>query len=758
MKMKRVVFLIIVFFTNALVAVVNGQERTVTGIVRDINTHREISNVNIFIKGTQVGTTSNVSGYYDLQIPRGAIGAIIIFRHIGYEIQEIPLDSLVGIRYVFLQPRVIPLQGVQIEETRDRLIEIEKDIPQTVSMVESKTFEIRGYVDAGDLLKVDHSVQVEEELSGKKTVSIRGGNPDEIVVLYNGIKLNRAYDNTFDLSLIDLEDIERFEIIKGSNTALYGPEAFSGVINIVPKLQRDYFIRFQQRFGTYRSGNWGLHLYHKLNRLHGSYSHKQGGWKRQFMGVEEGQAGLENTSLHHTANLSYSFSENPYGTPKSSLGAMYMYTSLQYDNQRDVESLSNFNELLSLQFDGDVGGLKDLDLSISFVRFEEDQFLAAGTGSLNRSIKDRGIHVDADKKLTFGLADLLFAYQFQYTEFDFTDVRTSFREQNVGLESALFERLHHGFATIGKLHGDIRSDFLQKAEINVSLRHDRVTDRQSNPVLRSQRLPDRVDENPVGLFDTKDWNETMFKFALNLLGYRQDITFNGYISFGVNTKFPTLCQMISSPLLITEGAFRASLNPEKNRSTELSFSVARDIRGHRTLYGWEVSGNFFLNYYDNKFRVSSTPGIPVPFYDNVPNARISGFETKSSLFLFRKKVAVELGMSKYFISERAAFPFKSDYKHTLSFSIDHAGYSFQIQWFKEGEQAGWIRQQNSRFAEITLPDFSNIDLHLSKTFQVWRIKLFVNASGRNLLNDKEVILQGLAIRDRRFYLTLGTQY
>ena len=122
-------------------------------------------------------------------------------------------------------------------------------------MLESKTFEIRGFIDAGDLLKTEHSIQVEEDLSGKKTVSIRGGNPDEIVVMYNGVKLNRAYDNTFDLSLIDLEDIDRFEIIKGSNTALYGPEAFSGVINIVPKTQYDYHVRFQQRLGTYQSGN-----------------------------------------------------------------------------------------------------------------------------------------------------------------------------------------------------------------------------------------------------------------------------------------------------------------------------------------------------------------------------------------------------------------------------------------------------------------------------------------------------------------------
>jgi hypothetical protein len=49
-------------------------------------------------------------------------------------------------------------------------------------------------------------------------------------------------------------------------------------------------------------------------------------------------------------------------------------------------------------------------------------------------------------------------------------------------------------------------------------------------------------------------------------------------------------------------------------------------------------------------------------------------------------------------------------------------------------------------------------VHLSKTFQLGRLKLFANASGRNLLNDDTTILQGLAIRDRRYYLTMGAQY
>jgi outer membrane receptor protein involved in Fe transport len=753
MNIKLTKTCLIVIFSSLFLCAAKAQEITIIGDVRDVNTHHEIGSVNIYIKGTQVGVTSDYTGRYTLRIPIGAKKAVVVFQHIGYDSKELTVESLMEQGDVFLQPRVIPLQGVTKEETRIRMMEIEKDIPQTVSMMEAKRFEIRGYVDAGDLLRTDHSVQVEEELSGKKTISMRGGNPDEIVVLFNGIRMNRSLDNVFDFSLINLEDVERVEIVKGSNTALYGPEAFSGVINIVPRRQYDYNIRFHQRFGTYRSGNWGLHLYKKLGPVHGSYSFKRGGMQRPFADQPD-EPGLENTSLHHTANLTYSLSENLDGSPASSLSGTYMYSSLQYDNSRDLESVLNVNDVLSLQFEGDVGKVRALDLAVSLHRLNEEQYLVSRTGAIHRDIDDRSIQVNAEKGCKVGRVNLLFGYQLEQALLNFADERRYVWGSDVGLESAQFERWHHGFVSIAKIRGKVDSQFLQSIELDGSIRYDWLKDRQSDATIRNSA----DDEESIGIFGENEWNETMFKFAINLSGYRHDLTVDGYISFGYNTKFPTLFQQISSPSMFEEGATTTILSPEKNRNVELSVSVAKDLRDLKNIYGWKISGNFFQNIYDDKFRTSMVPGIPVMFYDNVPDARISGFEGKTSVFLFRKKMTVELGISKYFISEKAAFPFKSDYKHTANFIVEHAGYSLQIHLFKEGEQVGWIRDTSGGFAEISLPVYTNMDFHLSKTFSIGKLKFFANASGRNLLKDEDVMLLGLAIRDRRYYVTVGTQY
>ncbi|MCI0693375.1 TonB-dependent receptor [candidate division KSB1 bacterium] len=752
---------------GALPTAIRAQsEIRISGIVRDLNTHREISNANIFIKGTQRGTVSDFAGRYELRVPYADRKAIVVFQHIAYEPREMAVDSVAAMRYVYMQPRVISLGIVTVESETARRPEIAKDLPQTVSLVEAKNFEIRGYVDAGDLLRTDHSVQVEEELSGKKTVAIRGGNADEVVVLYNGVKLNSTFDNEFDLSLIDLEDIERFEVIKGSNTTLYGAEAFSGVINIVPKVQHDYSLRFQQRFGTYRSGNWGLHvdpsqLWGNRSPVYGSYSFKRGATKRNF--VDDEDEGLSNTASHHIAYLGYNFSEEAESREKNNLGAMYIHSLQDYDNRRDGETVSNLNKLLSLKYTGDLAVLKDLALSTSWRQLNEHQVLNSTSGFLNRDIEEQTWYLNMEKNFKIKRVDLLLAYQFQHANLDYLNDRAGFIEPAIGLKSADFKQQHHGAVAIAKLHSETGANSPQIVDLGLSLRHDFVRNEQFNAVLRNDTPP----ESATGLFTQNDWRELVFNFSFRYAGVKNDLSYNTFIKFGTNAKFPTLFQQINSADSTAAARVRPNLNPEENTSIEVGFTLTRETSGHPSIYGWELSGIFFQNHYANKFRYAIVPGSPVVFYDNVPDARISGFEAKPSVFFLRKKVTLGIGFSRYYISEKAAFPFKSDLKRTLSLIVDHAGYSLQGFWFQEGEQVGLVRQFKSQpsgdqqtvsFAEIVLPSFSNLDVHLSKSFEFAKLKLFVNASGRNLLNSRDVVLQGLALRDRRYYLTLGAQY
>jgi len=746
MKIIRFTFLLSMFFSIS--SLIFAQEITVNGKVRDKNTYAGIPSVNIFVKGRQIGTVSDFSGKFFLKILKPNPDMIIVFQHVAYDVLEVPLDSAKTLHNIYLQPRVIHLKGLTIEAL-GMTPEIKKDLPQSISVAKSRDFQTRGFTDAGDFLSTDHSVQIDERMSGKKTIAIRGGNPDEVLVVYNGIRINNSFDNVFDLSLIDLQDLDRLEIIKGSSTVLYGPGALSGIVSIVPKVYSDYNIRFQQRIGTYRSGNWGLHLYKDIDRLHVMYSFTKGATKRVFSNTINTNEFLQNRASHHTASLVYNFSEN---RDKNSLTVMYLRSSLDYNNNRDMENLSDLNRVVLLKYKGDIGFLRNLDFSGSYHQLEEKQGFSAVSQSFSKKIYDDVFSFNAEKCIILKRMEFLLGYQFENSKLKFRQYST-FATHGIDIQ---FNQIHKGFFAISKYHAPSGYDFISSMDFDLSIRHDIVKNEQNN-----QEMSFGTETSQESLVFPPSqihlWNETVVKFSANLNGNRGDLTFNGYMNFGTNIKFPNLFQQISIPFITAPILTHSNVNPEKDSGTELGIEITKDVQGHPVIYGWEFSGNFFKNYYDNKFTYFYTPGVPLAYFDNVRDANMTGLETKSGVFLFRKKVTIEIGVSRYFISNKAAFPFKSDAKATLNLRINHAGYGLQLHLFKESEQVGWIRQYPLGFVEVGLPGQTNLDFYLSKTFEFGKLKLMGNAAGRNLLN-RTVELSGLTIRDRRFYLTVGIQY
>ena len=330
-----------------------AQDIVVKGKVRNANTHQEISQVNIYLAEIQIGTTSDNKGNFSFRIPQKYKDSQLIFEHVAYFPLKISVSKASLENKFNLTPRVIQLPNVQVEAQNEKPA-ILKDIPQPITLIEAKEFEVRGYVDAGDLLKIDQSIQVKEEITGKKTIALRGGNPDDVVVLYNGVRLNNIFDNIFDISLINLEDIKYFSVIKGSNSPLFVAEAISGVINIVPKTHRNYKIRFQQKLGTYAAGDWNIQLNEKFNnRINLSYSYKQGSGTRIYQGSLAMEEFYENKNVYHTATLDYNFSNNDFEPPQK-LNLMCFHSNLDYKNSRLNETLGNLNQLFTARYIGDL--------------------------------------------------------------------------------------------------------------------------------------------------------------------------------------------------------------------------------------------------------------------------------------------------------------------------------------------------------------------------------------------------------------------
>ncbi|MCM2305131.1 MAG: TonB-dependent receptor [Elusimicrobia bacterium] len=111
--------------------------------------------------------------------------------------------------------------------------------PWSARVVTEETIAARGYATLLDLLEELPELEVQRKASERRLnlVSVRGllGN-ERLVILYDGVRVTPATGDTYALSSqFSLRGAKRVEIALGPMSALYGADAFSGVINVVTK-------------------------------------------------------------------------------------------------------------------------------------------------------------------------------------------------------------------------------------------------------------------------------------------------------------------------------------------------------------------------------------------------------------------------------------------------------------------------------------------------------------------------------------------
>ena len=90
-----------------------------------------------------------------------------------------------------------------------------------------------------DLLRTVPGITVTESggVGGSTVVNLRGAEPGHTLVLIDGVRVNEpaAASGGFDFATLTVTDIERIEVVRGPQSALYGSDAMGGVINIITR-------------------------------------------------------------------------------------------------------------------------------------------------------------------------------------------------------------------------------------------------------------------------------------------------------------------------------------------------------------------------------------------------------------------------------------------------------------------------------------------------------------------------------------------
>jgi len=125
----------------------------------------------------------------------------------------------------------------QVVVSARKLDEPLKTTAHSVSVVTGEQIERRVDRSVAEALRELPGVVVQSLGTRGESVNIRlrGATGADTLVLLDGVRLNNPATNETNLGLIPVEQIDRIEVLRGSQAVLYGGSAVGGVINILSK-------------------------------------------------------------------------------------------------------------------------------------------------------------------------------------------------------------------------------------------------------------------------------------------------------------------------------------------------------------------------------------------------------------------------------------------------------------------------------------------------------------------------------------------
>lgn len=221
---KKIIFLLFTLFTLG----VNAQNVNVTGKVVD-NGNNPIIGVSVLVKGTRIGSTSDLDGNFTLPVKKNQI---LVFSYIGMKTQEVEYSG---------SPLVVVM--AENEKALDEVVVIgyqtikKADLTGSVSVFKPET--MKNTVVTGTVADALASlpglyVRSSGQPGAEGMVEIRGtstfGSSAPLYVI-DGIAVDGGANRDFNFN-----DIESIQVLKdASAAAIYGSRAANGVIIVTTK-------------------------------------------------------------------------------------------------------------------------------------------------------------------------------------------------------------------------------------------------------------------------------------------------------------------------------------------------------------------------------------------------------------------------------------------------------------------------------------------------------------------------------------------
>jgi outer membrane receptor for ferrienterochelin and colicins len=230
-------------------------------------TKQPIPSAHILIKENQKLIISDVNGFASIPFENQAqLTLEISFLGFAKKTQPIKPNEKLSIE---LKEDVVSLNSFVV--TGQYANNNPEKAVQKIIIIDKDKIEKMAAVNLADVLQNETNIRLSQDGVLGSSMSVQGMSGENVKILVDGVALIGRLDGSIDISQINLNEVERIEIIEGPMSVNYGTNALAGVVNIITKNTTDNRLNikansYYENIGKYNfdgtiSNNFGKHSY-----------------------------------------------------------------------------------------------------------------------------------------------------------------------------------------------------------------------------------------------------------------------------------------------------------------------------------------------------------------------------------------------------------------------------------------------------------------------------------------------------------------
>ncbi len=692
---------------NIIILVVSFlQARSIDGKIKGQD-NVKLRNVNIVSLPSGVGTQSDSFGGFSLIIPPK--DKYLIVSHIGYVSDTIDITYFNNNALILLKEKNIVMDSLDVQAKswgQSKYFSKKK----TVNHIDLENSTIRGAIDIGDALFSEYSLLMNETIGGQKNLSLRGSSNEELVFLYDGVRINNLSSGMVDISQFTSLGLSEIELIAGNNeNTIYS----SGTINLVPKINYDNQFTLNQKFGTYDYGSFDA--YGSLGK---SYISVNTGFSNGKFLQRYSDSDKTEVQKEYKRNLINMGFRNGKG---HEIRLMGFINEKKFNNDRSKDTLDLYTQNLIVKYNDKSNFIGDITLYGFFQEQKRGQFTTFRRNENDDDLEGIGLWYEKKfKSSTFRLSTENNRIRSAW-EIDNDQIKLSRNGTRVmGAFEMLQPKNNEG------LHLNDLKFIISKEKVN------------------------SVNEVGSDIFiEDRDWESSNTKFTVSMIDRQLQRKRLIFINLSNSFRIPSIYERVHNKIHTL--VYGNNLLSEQKSMAELGIKIedydpnnARSMNVGFTAFMYKYTDKIKQLYFEDAF-------IHIPI--NYGNASIFGFDNSINLNFIGGRLILRTYLTNYFFSDAMAFQLQPSKMFRTTIQVKNPFVMIKFIYRKESERHLTTIGRDGIQNQTIMRPLESFDIDISRKVTFDFADITISLSGKNL-NSPSQELMGLSIYDKRYVLSI----